>query len=165
MGGIAGTLHGSRFTTDDVDAVVRGTKRNLDRLEALLAGMGARDSRRRSLEVVMADLRAGGSARLRTRLGAFDVMTEVPSEGDFSYPALARRGTRVDIGGREVMVAALEDLIAMKEQAHRVKDLARAVREARGAGACNGLPPRATRKRRFSLLDELSEIQQRPPAR
>lgn len=105
--------------------MVRGTKRNLDRLEALLAGMGARDSRRRSLEVVMADLRAGGSARLRTRLGAFDVMTEVPSEGDFSYPALARRGTRVDIGGREVMVAALEDLIAMKEQAHRVKDLAR----------------------------------------
>lgn len=125
MGGIAGTLHGSRFSTDDVDVLVRGGKRNLDRLNAVLAGLEARDTRRRPLDVVMTELRAGGSARFRTRYGAFDVMTEVPSEGDFSFDALAGRASRVEIAGLEVQVAAIDDLIAMKEQAHRVKDLAR----------------------------------------
>jgi hypothetical protein len=73
----------------------------------------------------MTDLRAGGSARFRTRHGAFDVMTEIPAAGDFSYAALSRRAGTVEIGGAEVKVVALDDLIAMKEQAHRVKDLAR----------------------------------------
>ena len=108
-----------------MDVVVRGSVRNLDRLGAVLSGLSARDTRRRPLEVVMADLRAGGSARFRTRHGAFDVMTEVPAEGDFSYAALARRAEHVEIGDARVLVAALDDLIAMKEQAHRVKDLAR----------------------------------------
>jgi hypothetical protein len=125
VGGVAGTLHGSRFTTDDVDVLVRGGKRNLDRLGGLLVGLQARDTRRRSLEKVMADLAEGGSARFRTRLGAFDVLTEVPAEGDFSFAALARRASKVEIAGHEMMVAALDDLIAMKAQAHRVKDLAR----------------------------------------
>ncbi|MFY9615873.1 MAG: hypothetical protein WAT58_10795 [Candidatus Dormiibacterota bacterium] len=122
---MAGTLHGSRFTTDDVDVLVRGGKRNLERLGGLLVGLQARDTRRRPLEKVMADLAEGGSARFRTRLGAFDVLTEVPAEGDFSFAALARRASRVEIAGHQMMVAALDDLIAMKEQAHRVKDLAR----------------------------------------
>ncbi|HEV3233013.1 MAG TPA: hypothetical protein VG329_00510 [Candidatus Dormibacteraeota bacterium] len=125
MGGVAGTLHGSRFTTDDVDVLVRGGKRNLERLGGLLVGLQARDTRRRPLEKVMADLAGGGSARFRTRLGAFDVLTEVPTEGDFSFAALARRASHVEIAGHQMMVAALDDLIAMKEQAHRVKDLAR----------------------------------------
>ena len=125
VGGIAGTLHGSRFSTDDVDVLVRGGKRNLDRLGALLVGLQARDTSRRSLGKVMADLATGSSARFRTRYGAFDVLTEVPAEGDFSFAAMARRASRVEIAGFELMVAALDDLIAMKEQAHRVKDLAR----------------------------------------
>jgi hypothetical protein len=125
VGGVAGTLHGSRFSTDDVDVIVRGSKRNLDRLTAVLSGLDARDSRRRPLDAVMDELGAGGSARFRTRYGAFDVMTEVPAEGDFSFSALARRAETVNINGIDVKVAALDDLIAMKEQAHRVKDLAR----------------------------------------
>jgi hypothetical protein len=104
---------------------VRGSNRNLERLSTLLAELEARDTRRRPLDQVLADLSEGGSARFRTRYGGFDVMTEVPAEGDFSFRALAARATRVEIAGLEVMVAGLDDLIAMKEQAHRVKDLAR----------------------------------------
>ncbi|MHB8507340.1 MAG: hypothetical protein ACYDGR_01660 [Candidatus Dormibacteria bacterium] len=87
--------------------------------------MEARDSRRRSLATVIADLRDGGSARLRTSLGALDVMTEIPAEGDFSLRALRRRGDRLRLSRRVIHVAALDDIIAMKEQANRVKDLAR----------------------------------------
>jgi len=91
----------------------------------LLGELEAKDSRRRSLAAVIADLRDGGSARLRTTLGALDVMTEIPAEGDFSLVALRQRGATLRIGRHSIYVAALDDIIAMKEQAHRVKDLAR----------------------------------------
>lgn len=125
IGGIAATLHGSRFTTDDVDILIRHNRRNLDRLTAVLSGLDAKDSRRRTLETVMADLGQGGTARLRTRYGGLDIMAEVPAEGDFGFQALARRADPVRIGAHEVRVAALADLIEMKEKAHRVRDLAR----------------------------------------
>jgi hypothetical protein len=105
--------------------LVRASDRNLERLGTLLVAVEARDTRRRPLDQVLTELREGGRARFRTRYGGFDVMTEVPAEGDFAFPALARRATRVEIAGLEVKVAALDDLIAMKERAHRVKDLAR----------------------------------------
>jgi hypothetical protein len=85
----------------------------------------ARDSRRRTMSSLVESLRDGGSARLNTTMGAFDVMTEIPAEGDFSYSALRGRALSLRMGRHVVRVAALDDLIAMKEQAHRVKDLAR----------------------------------------
>ncbi len=136
-----------------MDVLVSGGKRNLDRLGGLLVGLQARDTRRRPPDRVMTDLATGGSARFRTRFGAFDVLTEVPSEGDFSFAALARRASRVEIAGTPVMVAALDDLIAMKEQAHRVKDLARLpelrrirelLQERAEHKAGNGAPKRAS---------------------
>jgi len=73
----------------------------------------------------MHDLSEGGSARLTTRLGNLDVMTEIPAEGDYSYDALLRRSESMRLGRHRVRVVALDDLIAMKMQAHRAKDLAR----------------------------------------
>ncbi|MDQ6746690.1 MAG: hypothetical protein M3010_01085 [Candidatus Dormibacteraeota bacterium] len=125
IGGIAATLHGSRFVTDDVDVLVEATASNLEVLAGLLDQLDARDSRRRSVKAVLAALAEGGSARLKTNLGGFDVMTEIPAEGDFGFAALRARALRLRLGRQAVLVAALDDIIAMKEQAHRVKDLAR----------------------------------------
>lgn len=125
IGGIAATLHGSRFVTEDVDVLVGRSQANLAILAGILEDLDSRDSRRRALARVMDDLRDGGSARLRTSLGALDVMTEIPAEGDFSLLALRTRGAALRLGRRVVHVASLDDIIAMKEQAHRVKDLAR----------------------------------------
>jgi hypothetical protein len=125
IGGIAATLHGSRFVTEDVDVLVAANEPSLTRLANLLQELDTKDSRRRSIDRVIADLRDGGSARLRTSLGALDVMTEIPAEGDFSLAALRQRGERLRMGRRVIHVASLDDIIAMKEQAHRVKDLAR----------------------------------------
>lgn len=125
IGGVAATLHGSRFVTDDVDVLVALTDANLGILAVLLGDLEAHDSRRRPIPAVMESLADGGSARLRTALGGFDVMTEIPAEGDFSYDALRSRAHELRIGRHDVLVAALDDIIAMKEQAHRVKDLAR----------------------------------------
>jgi hypothetical protein len=125
IGGIAATFHGSRFVTDDVDVLVAASAPNLAIFSGLLDDLGARDSRRRSIPTVMAALGEGGSARLKTTLGGFDVMTEIPAEGDFAFDALQARALPLRLGRQTVLVAALDDLVAMKEQAHRVKDLAR----------------------------------------
>ena len=125
IGGVAATLHGSRIVTDDVDILVRTAPENIEQLSAFLAAAEARDSRRRSPAKVLADLAAGGTARLGTRYGDLDILGEVPAEGDLSFDALVSRAESIRIGRATIRVAALDDLIEMKTKAHRVKDLAR----------------------------------------
>jgi hypothetical protein len=125
VGGVAATLHGSRHVTDDIDILIRPLPLNLSRLRSFLESVDARGLRRRALNRVIEDLAAGGTARLRTRLGALDVLGEMPAEGDFSFDALLARATALPIGHRRVHVVDLDDLIAMKEQTQRAKDLAR----------------------------------------
>jgi predicted nucleotidyltransferase len=125
VGGVAATLYGSRFATDDVDVLVRAEAQNLERLATFLETAGAQDRRKRNLQKVVDDLERGGTARLETRYGGFDILAEVPAEGDYSFDALLARAETVRLGRVRVKVAALDDLIAMKVAAHRVKDLAR----------------------------------------
>lgn len=105
--------------------LVRNDDANLSVLRDLLGNLDARDSRRRPLPAVMAALQDGGSTRLRTTLGGFDVMTEIPAEGDFSYSALESRAVSIRMRNHSIRVAAIDDLVEMKHQAHRAKDLAR----------------------------------------
>jgi hypothetical protein len=65
-------------------------------------------------------LRNGDSFTFDTDLGAFDVLA-TPS-GTSGYQDLAAGAQRMDIGGVEVDVVALDDLIRMKRAAGRVKD-------------------------------------------
>ena len=118
-------MYGSRHLTDDIDILVRPVPANLTRLRTFLDSVDARDMRRRALDRVLHDLAGGGSARLRTALGALDILGEVPTEGDFSFDALLARSESLRIGRRPVRVLALDDLIAIKEQTQRAKDLAR----------------------------------------
>ena len=75
-----------------------------------------------------------------TELGELDVLTR-PAGGP-GYDALRRNANRFDIDGFSVLVASIDDLIAMKEAAGHNKDLA-AVEELE---AIKRLQRRSTRK-------------------
>jgi len=58
---------------------------------------------------------------LRTSEGDLDLLAE--PDGSPGYPAMRRRAITMDIDGVAVLVASIEDLIAMKRAAGRPKDL------------------------------------------
>jgi hypothetical protein len=65
-------------------------------------------------------LRAGGLITLTTSAGAFDLIAS-PDPG-FDYESLRRAAAPTAVAGEVVLVAALDDLIAMKRAAGRPKD-------------------------------------------
>jgi hypothetical protein len=125
VGGIAAVLHGASTLTTDLDIAFAADSANLGRLGAALEELEARlrdvpepvpfvpDARTlRQVELLTLD----------TRTGPLDLI-RVPAGGP-GYAILRRRANRYDLGGYEVRVASIEDLIAMKHAAGRAKDLA-----------------------------------------
>lgn len=124
IGGIAATLHGSERATFDLDICPAPDPANLDALADALVELGA------ALRGIDDDLPFVPDARtlagveiltLITRLGALDVILHPP--GSPPYAQLRRRATVVDLGEAELRVAAVDDLIAMKETTGRAKDV------------------------------------------
>ena len=125
VGGIAAVLHGSARNTFDLDLCFATDRANLDALGAVLVELGAR------LRGVDGDLPfvPDGDALARVELlmletaaGNLDVLARPP--GAPSYEALRRNAERFDLGGFTVLVASLDDLMAMKRTADRAKDRA-----------------------------------------
>jgi hypothetical protein len=125
IGGIAAVLHGSARATFDLDVCFAPDSANLERLGTALAALKARlrgvakdvpfvpdGATLRRIEVLTLSTIAGDLDVLRTPAGA-------PR-----YDVLARRAERVEIGGDEILVASVEDLMAMKAAAGRPKDQA-----------------------------------------
>lgn len=123
IGGIAGGSHGSAYPTFDVDVMYSRARENLERLAGVLRKLGA-TLRGAPLDVpFMLDaesLEEGGNFTFSTRFGALDILA-YPS-GAPAYDRVRADATVVEIGGREVRVASLDHLIAMKEAAGRTKD-------------------------------------------
>ncbi len=124
IGGIAAVLHGSARNTFDLDICFATDDSNLAALADVLAGLGAR------LRGVEEDVPFVPDARglrqielltLVTSLGELDVLARPP--GAPAYQVLRRNADRYDVGGFNVSVAAIDDLIAMKQAAGRPKDL------------------------------------------
>ena len=124
IGGIAAVLHGSARNTFDLDVCFATDDVNLDALGDVLVELGAR------LRGVPDDVPFMPDARtlrrievltLATVAGDLDVLAR-PS-GAPGYAALRRRAERFDLGGFAVLVASVEDLIAMKQAAGRAKDV------------------------------------------
>jgi hypothetical protein len=125
IGGIAAVLHGSARLTYDLDLCFAPDPANLSALGEVLVGL---DAHLRGADEPVpfvpdaATLRRIEVLTLATRLGDLDVLAR--PAGAPSYEALRRRAERYDLGGFSVLVASVEDLIAMKRAAGRPKDLA-----------------------------------------
>ncbi len=127
IGGLAATLHGSTARTADSDICPERSAGNLERLASALSELHARIR----TEGVEGGLPFACDAKffaqmtvtnLVTDAGDLDVTLE-PS-GTTGYEDLAKNAVVIDIGGLEVPVAALEDVIRSKEAANRPKDVA-----------------------------------------
>lgn len=125
IGGLAATLHGSPLRTGDADVCPARDAANLERLAGALVALEARI---RSVDVpdglaFACDARflAGVEiVNLNTRAGDLDVVMAPP--GTAGYEDLERRAVTFDLGGLDIRVAALEDLIRSKEATGRPKD-------------------------------------------
>jgi hypothetical protein len=124
VGGIAAIAHGSPHFTQDLDISYASDDANLERLGAVLVDLGAR------LRGVTDDvpfvpdgrtLRRTRVLTLETPIGPINLLAQ--PDGSPVYDRLREGAVRADVDGVQVLVASLDDLIAMKKAAGRPKDL------------------------------------------
>lgn len=124
IGGLAAQAHGSPLITEDLDICFDLERDNLERLGEVLAELMA--VRRGMPEGVVAPvdaraLRAGDVFTLRTRFGDLDLLAR-PDPG-LDFATLTSRAVQFEYDGLRVLMASLDDVIAMKRAAGRPKDL------------------------------------------
>ena len=124
IGGVAVILQASPRFTKDLDICYATGQENLDRLGAVLVELGAK---LRQADEDLPFVPDGRTLR-RTRIltlttpdGGIDLL--VDPDGSPGYPALRRRASEIDVDGITVLVASIEDLLAMKRAAGRPQDL------------------------------------------
>lgn len=124
IGGIAVILAGYGRATRDLDIAFAGDATNLEALGGVLTGL---DAKLRGVDddlPFVADGRTLAGVQLLTlvtKLGWLDVHRWVA--GVRSYEALRSRAQRVRLGDNAVLVASVDDLIAMKQASARPQDL------------------------------------------
>jgi hypothetical protein len=122
--GIAGRLWGSPTVTNDLDICYARDGANLEALAAALRALKVKlrgadrdlpfDTSARMLEL-------GDHFTFITPYGNLDILGT--PKGTTGYDSLARTAAQLDVGGVNVLVAAIEELILMKRAAGRPKDL------------------------------------------
>jgi Nucleotidyl transferase of unknown function (DUF2204) len=124
IGGMAAVLHGSATLTQDVDISFAQDDANLEALGGALRELRAS---LRGVEDDVPFVPDAGTLRqvqlptLQTFAGPLDLL--VQPDGSPPYEHLRRGADRVDVGGFAVLVASVDDLIAMKRATGREKDL------------------------------------------
>jgi predicted nucleotidyltransferase len=123
IGGLAGLAQGSSYPTFDLDVAYSRDTANLQRLASALEEIGVTlrgAPEDLPFQVDAQTLENGSNFTFDTEHGSFDILGDVA--GIKSY-ALLRMNAKVEqISGVSVRVASLDDLIAMKRAANRVKD-------------------------------------------
>jgi Nucleotidyl transferase AbiEii toxin, Type IV TA system len=126
IGGLAAVAHGSRRVTRDIDLVVAPEDSNLARLERALGELGAVQLVEGGAQAPIepgdvAPIALGSTLHTRSPAGRLDVVG-APA-GAAPYAALRERSIVARVGGADVRVSGLDDLIAMKRAAGRPLDL------------------------------------------
>lgn len=126
-GGLAVILHGYARLTLDLDIVPSPRQESMRRLTAALSeleavAVGARNERL-PLDLSHPESLAVGNYFLETKYGALDLFNG-PRPDLNRYRRLDRDAIEVDVAGNAVKVVSKDDLIAMKREAGREKDLA-----------------------------------------
>jgi hypothetical protein len=127
VGGVAVQAHGYLRGTGDLDVVPRPTSLNLSRLAEALADLES-EVWRADRPVNVTDpnlLRRAPLVPLVTRFGRLDLLNfEQTAGAPASFDDLAARALIVELAGRSVAIAGIDDLIRMKRAAGREQDLA-----------------------------------------
>jgi hypothetical protein len=125
IGGIAGIARGSAYMTQDLDIAYSRDPENLRRLAGALTQLGARLRGAPEDVPFLLDeesLRQGAHFTFETASGPLDILDR--PDGSPPYAELKRRsGEPLDVDGLPVLVASLDDLIAMKEATGRPRDV------------------------------------------
>jgi hypothetical protein len=125
IGGVAVNLQGYARFTKDLDIVYATNAANLERLGDVLVALGAR------LRGIAEDVPFVPDARalkrtqiltLDTPLGGIDLLVE--PDGAARYDEMRERALAVDVGGIQIRVVSLDDLLSMKRAAGRPQDIA-----------------------------------------
>jgi hypothetical protein len=124
IGGVAVQAYGHLRTTRDVDVIASPTPENGRKLAAALTELRAVnrgvDARHLHDPTDPATFDAAGSLFLDTSAGMLDVMQD--AAGAPPYDQLRAHAVTVALGGIEVRIAGLDDLIALKRAAGRPVD-------------------------------------------
>lgn len=125
IGGMARTLLGSPRITKDLDVSYSRDRSNLEALGKVLISLNARlRGVPEGLPFVPDERTLDGVSllTLETDSGWLDLLLD--PDGSPGYAELRANAARVDIDGRVVRVASIDDLVAMKRAAGRPQDLA-----------------------------------------
>ena len=127
LGGIAVYVHGYARLTREVDILADPTSANLHRLADALGELDASvisgPGQSVPLDLSHPESLAVGNYFLETKHGALDLVNG-PRFDLKRYRALESRATEVTLAGHGIRVISKDDLIEMKREAGRPKDLA-----------------------------------------
>jgi Nucleotidyl transferase AbiEii toxin, Type IV TA system len=125
VGGVAVVLQAMPRFTKDLDICYSTEPRNLDALGGVLVELQAR---LRGVSEPLPFVPDGRTLRstqilcLTTPVGDIDLL--VDPEGAPGYSVLRERANIMELSGRNVRIASIEDMLAMKRAAGRPQDLA-----------------------------------------
>ncbi|HJQ68116.1 MAG TPA: hypothetical protein VKA70_04055 [Blastocatellia bacterium] len=123
VGGVAATVHGSSYITNDLDICYARDKLNIEVLAETLAPLnpGLRGAPSELRFIWDAEtLRKGLNFTLRTDLGDLDLLGEITGIG--AYDQVRDAAIKVILFGVECSVISLDKLIVAKRAAGRDKD-------------------------------------------
>lgn len=124
VGGVAATLHGSAFPTNDLDVCYARTPGNLKKLATALQSVGARlRNAPEDLPFILdaETLRRGLNFTLSTDIGSLDLLGELRGVG--YYDDVLAGSLIMNLLGHQFAVIDINKLIAAKRNAGRPKDM------------------------------------------
>ncbi len=122
VGGLGARLRGAAVVTEDVDVVYSRDPANLDRLARWIADVGVTFLSRPDLAPQRSHLESAGHQLTVTPWGRLDLLGSAGAGRE--YAELSMHADPLDATTPTVLVAALDDIIRLKEEAGRPKDLA-----------------------------------------